>query len=170
MIREHAERLDQLAGPIDLTEVIRGTRNDTTPAVLIDTEQTPSRLDGRRRGPIIAVAAAAMVIVGGVLVLDAVNDETEPPMPADQPTTVAAGERVGFIGLPPEGARPTPILGDAVLDIASCPYEPTGVPSEVSGWSGELTVFGDGRLIWLEYADVPEGANRLSTGYLEQRL
>ena len=29
LIREHAERLDQLAGPIDLTDVTSAPRNDT---------------------------------------------------------------------------------------------------------------------------------------------
>jgi hypothetical protein len=35
---------------------------------------------------------------------------------------------------------------------------------------GELTVLADGRLIWLKNEYVPEGANSLSTGLLEQRL
>jgi hypothetical protein len=35
---------------------------------------------------------------------------------------------------------------------------------------GELFLFGDGRLIWTRKADHPQGANPLTTGYLEQRL
>ena len=35
---------------------------------------------------------------------------------------------------------------------------------------GELKVLADGRLIWLKFEDLPEGANSLSTGLLEQRL
>jgi hypothetical protein len=35
---------------------------------------------------------------------------------------------------------------------------------------GELTVLADGLLIWRKYDDLPEGANSLSTGLLEQRL
>jgi len=171
LIREHAERLDQLAAPIELTDVTRGPRNDTIAAALIETEHSPPPTEGRRRWPIVAVAAAAVVIVVGVVMLDAANDGTETDVPANQPTTVAAAERVGFIGLPPVGATTSdPERGQVVLDIASCPYSPYGEPSEISGWTGELTVFADGRLIWLRYADVPEGANPLSTGYLEQRL
>ena len=35
---------------------------------------------------------------------------------------------------------------------------------------GELRVLADGRLIWQKFEDLPEGANSLSTGLLEQRL
>ena len=75
--------------------------------------------------------------------------------------------RVGFVGLPPPGAQPSsPQRGEGVLDIGSC----TGEPSEISGWNGSLTVFADGRLVWAQDADLPQGANPLWTGYLEQRL
>ncbi len=78
--------------------------------------------------------------------------------------------RVGFIGLPPEGAtHSTPESGEVVLDIQSC-LTSTGEPRKGSGWNGELTVLADGRLIWLQYEDLPAGANSLSTGLLEQRL
>jgi hypothetical protein len=35
---------------------------------------------------------------------------------------------------------------------------------------GELRVLADGRMIWLKFEDLPEGASSLSTGLLEQRL
>jgi hypothetical protein len=77
---------------------------------------------------------------------------------------------VGFIGLPPEGATPsTPEGGEVVLGIQSC-LGPSGVPYEIGGWNGELTVLADGRLIWLQYEVLPERANSLSTGLLQQRL
>ena len=57
LIREHAERLDQLAGPIDLTDVTRGPRHDTVAVTLIDSEPTPPQPEGGRRWPIVAVAA-----------------------------------------------------------------------------------------------------------------
>ena len=45
-------------------------------------------------------------------------------------------------------------------------------PSEIDTLPplGKLLVLADGRLIWQKYEDLPEGANRLSTGLLEQRL
>ena len=55
LIREHAERLDQLAGPIDLTDVTSAPRNDTTTVALVDIEpdldptRGPSPLADHRR-------------------------------------------------------------------------------------------------------------------------
>jgi hypothetical protein len=56
-----------------------------------------------------------------------------------------------------------------VFQIESCqsPYQDW---STLVAWSGKLVVFDDGRLIWMRYADLPEGANPKFTGYLEQRL
>jgi hypothetical protein len=80
----------------------------------------------------------------------------------------------GFIGLPPVGATPsTPESGELeVFYWVSSPQlrrPPT--------WSGDgnvgrsrAWVYADGRLIWLREATVPEGANRWTTGFLEQRL
>ena len=79
---------------------------------------------------------------------------------------------MGFIGLPPEGAPPsTPEGGEIAVSIRSC-QAPTGELSDVDGLPplGALWVLADGRLIWLKYEDLPEGANSLSTGLLEQRL
>jgi hypothetical protein len=86
LIREHAERLDQLAGPIDLIDVT--SRNDTTTVTWIDTESTPTPPNRRRRWPIIAVAAAA-IVVGG-LVIATRNDDPTGVVPAAQPTTTVA--------------------------------------------------------------------------------
>ncbi|HEU0304180.1 MAG TPA: hypothetical protein VFR32_06325 [Gaiellaceae bacterium] len=63
----------------------------------------------------------------------------------------------GFIGLPPVGATPSaPESGE--LEIF---YRVS-----VRAW-----VYADGRLIWLGgRSDLPESANPLSTGFLEQRL
>jgi hypothetical protein len=90
LIREHAERLDQLAGPIDLTEVTSAPRNDTTNVALIDIEPTWTQPEDRHRWPIIAVAAAAVVavVVGSLMIATRTDDPTE-EIPADQPTTVA---------------------------------------------------------------------------------
>lgn len=93
-----------------------------------------------------------------------VPPETEPAAPAattagnTQPT-----ERVGFIGLPPEGATPSsPESGQAVLY-----YEG---PIQGDWGLSWFWLYADGRLISWREADLPEGANGLYTGYLEQRL
>ncbi len=81
LIREHAERLEQLAGPIALTDVTSGPRTDTV--TLIDSDLTPTQPDSARRWPVIAVAAAAVVgiVVGGLMLAD--RDDSAPPVPAD---------------------------------------------------------------------------------------
>jgi hypothetical protein len=85
LIREHAERLDELAGPIDLIDVT--SRNDTTTVTWIDTEP-PTRRNGRHRWPLIAVAAAVVAIaVGGLVVATRNDDPTRELRPAAQPTT-----------------------------------------------------------------------------------
>jgi Tol biopolymer transport system component len=67
--------------------------------------------------------------------------------------------RVGFVGLPPEGASPsTPQRGELVVYLA-------GPEIGRRTW-----VYADGRMIWHRYADLPEGANSEFTGFLEQRL
>jgi hypothetical protein len=68
----------------------------------------------------------------------------------------------GFIGLPPEGATPSsPATGE--LEIF---YWVRRGDGRRKGW-----VYADGRLIWLDGGvDLPESANPLSTGFLEQRL
>ena len=79
------------------------------------------------------------------------------------PTIPDAAKRVGFIGLPPKGAQPsTPPRGRLVAFWwASAPGD----------WGkGRFWLFADGRLISLREADIPEGANPRSTGFLEQRI
>ncbi len=67
-----------------------------------------------------------------------------------------ARARVGFIGLPPEGATPsTPETGELVVYRYA---------------RSRLLVYADGRLIWQQPSYLAEGANPRSTGYLEQRL
>jgi hypothetical protein len=75
----------------------------------------------------------------------------------------------GFIGLPPEGATPSnPAAGE--LEIF---YWGHGNPEDKPGDGPriEAWVYADGRLIsWQTGSDLPESANPLSTGFLEQRL
>jgi hypothetical protein len=68
-----------------------------------------------------------------------------------------APTRVGFIGLPPEGAvTSTPERGELVLAFWTSPTR--------------MWVYADGRVIWMKHANRNFGANERSTGYLEQRL
>jgi hypothetical protein len=104
---------------------------------------------GRRRLMLVLAAAAFVVVLG---------------------TASALGVRAffldkGFIGLPPEGATPSqPESGE--LEIFYWVADRNGKLGRSRAW-----VYEDGRLIWLrEKADIPERANSLSTGFLEQRL
>ena len=80
----------------------------------------------------------------------------------------------GFIGLPPLGATPSaPESGE--LEVFYWVWSPQ--LRRPPTWSGDgdvgrsrAWVYADGRLIWLREATLPEGANRWSTGFLEQRL
>src|SRR5215216_6383400 len=79
------------------------------------------------------------------------------------PTIPSAAERVAFIGLPPKGAEPSnPKRGELVASWwGSAPGD----------WGkSRFWLFADGRLISLREADIPEGANPSSSGFLEQRV
>jgi hypothetical protein len=98
----------------------------------------------RRRRLFALVAAALVVAVGTASAIGGVRDfflDT------------------GFIGLPPEGAAPSaPESGELVAHWDA--WHP-----QVRAW-----VYADGRMIWSRSGSVPEGANELTSGYLEQRL
>jgi hypothetical protein len=69
----------------------------------------------------------------------------------------------GFIGLPPVGATPSaPESGELVIQYRVDLEH----PDAGRGW-----VYADGRMITLRHkSDLPEAANRWSSGFLEQRL
>ena len=129
-----------------MTEIDRASVDRILPAVAgspdWDDVLRRSGVKRRRRRFIVLVAAAALVAVA---------------------TASAFGMRLlyldkGFIGLPPEGATPS---------------SPASGELEIFYWGhGDLAwVYGDGRLIsWRTGSDLPESANPLSTGFLEQRL
>jgi hypothetical protein len=75
----------------------------------------------------------------------------------------------GFIGLPPVGATPSaPKSGELVLHFqgrSGTHEKGPFIAPFVHVW-----VYADGRLIWEREGQVPEGANELTSGYLEQRL
>ena len=88
--------------------------------------------------------------------------QTPTTTPTTTPTSVASGStvlstRVGFIGLPPEGAEPSAPRGGELVVAVWTPV--------ARAW-----VYADGRLITLRYADLPGDATAVSTGLLEQRL
>jgi hypothetical protein len=89
---------------------------------------------------------------------------TAPPAPTEPPALAepaVASARVGFVGLPPEGATPSePGRGELVLRYFGRRY---------SHWY-QVWVYADGRLIWQREGNLLEGANERSTGFLEQRL
>ena len=78
----------------------------------------------------------------------------------------------GFIGLPAVGATPSaPESGELVLR-----WWGTSVTHRRPDWRRGFApyvgvwVYADGRMIWWRDGQVPEGANELGSGYLEQRL
>jgi hypothetical protein len=113
--------------------------------------ERPLARQGRRRGRLVALAAAALVLAAGTAsafgtVRDFFLDR-------------------GFIGLPPKGATPSsPESGELVLF-----YWGPVTGAEDHGKS-RFWLYTDGRMISLREATRAEGANQLSTGYLEQRL
>jgi hypothetical protein len=174
-----------LRGQADAMQVPEPHPGSATVA-LLDSERTPTQPEGRHRWPIIAVAAAlvAITVVGLVLV---VGDDQTTKVPADQPapTSVAqvteeslqlwdprvresAALRIGFVGVPPVGARSsTPERGNLVLEIGPC---------TAHYFFDGLSVFADGRLIWavsgrvLEQRLTPEGVELMRSELLGSGL
>jgi hypothetical protein len=116
--------------------------------------QQPRGLQGRRRRFLVVLSVMTLVVAVG--------------------TATAFGVRAfildrGFIGLPPQGATPSaPESGE--LEIF---YWGNGDPGDEPGDGPgiKVWVYADGRLIsWQTGSDLPESANPLSTGFLEQRL
>jgi hypothetical protein len=120
------------------------------------------RQDRKRRNQrIVAGSVGIAVFVAAVWIVTTGEPFDRTQTPAASGPTVPPSARVGFIGLPPEGATPsTPERGELVLSLWG---------SAGAGRS-KVWVYSDGRLIWLREADLPEGANGRSTGLLEQRL
>jgi hypothetical protein len=70
----------------------------------------------------------------------------------------------GFIGLPPKGATPSnPESGELVVNFY-------GRSPTLGGALSRVWVYADGRMIWHREGDVPQGANKHTSGFLEQRL
>lgn len=118
-----------------------------------------------RTGAVGLVTAVALVL-GTLAGIRAIPTSTKPassPTPSPVEPSPDPSERVGFIGLPPEGATPsTPERGELVLSLYG--------RSTTDGGLIRVYVYADGRLIWDKEGDLPYGANPATTGFLEQRL
>lgn len=123
-----------------------------------------TRRNRKRRNQRIAagvVGIALFVVPVALIAVLSSRDRTQTPA-GPGPTVSPASTRVGFIGLPPEGATPsTPESGELVFSL----WGSTDTIPRSRVW-----VYADGRLIWWREADLPFGANARSTGFLEQRL
>jgi hypothetical protein len=149
----------------DVQEVFRAATHDLSPEPGL-VERVMRRGDRKRRNQRIGAGAIGGVI-GLVLVAVVARHAFTDPTPADEPSPSPVA-RVGFIGVPPEGAEPsTPVTGELVLE-----FHHSGRGS-TSGYDTDLYVYADGRIVWQRSGaptGVPEGASERSTGYLEQTL
>jgi hypothetical protein len=130
------------------------------------------RRDRKQRNRRIGAGVVAFVVMlsATVALVRAFQSER---LPADRPEPSPTTGRVGFVGLPPEGAHPSaPPTAGLVISLNG--YAPNGVATD-------LYVYADGTMIWQQWSfagpparpepvGVPEGANQFATGYLEQRL
>ena len=135
----------------------------------LELERILRRRDRKRRNQRISAGVVAIVVfVGAVLIVTAgglIDRNGTPAVTGPAPGPAPATERVGFIGLPPEGAAPsTPETGKLLISF----YGRPGV-GEGTGLY-RLWVYADGRMIWDREGDFPYGANDVTTGYLEQRI
>jgi hypothetical protein len=103
---------------------------------------------GRRRRLVLLAAALVVAVVGTASAFGTVREFF-----LDR----------GFIGLPPEGAaQSAPDSGELVLRWLG--RSAPGMPLF------RVWVYADGRMIWSRHGSIPEGANELTSGLLEQRL
>ena len=135
----------------------------------VDIESVRRRSSQRRRNQrisagVVGIVVSMLVTAGLILALQSGR------VPADRPIEPSPStERVGFVGLPPEGVHAsTPPSGGLVLSSNGF-GDPDGVVVD-------LYVYADGTMIWRKYTihpvpvGVPEGATEFITGYLQQRL
>jgi hypothetical protein len=123
------------------------------------------RRDRKRRNQRIAAGVVGIaVFVAAVWIATTGGPFERTQTPAVTGPTVPPTSRVGFIGLPPEGATPSaPESGELVVGL-------WGRSTTDRGPLIRVWVYADGRVIWDREADLPEGANESTTGFLEQHL
>jgi len=127
-------------------------------------ERMLRRRDRKRRNQRIAAGAVGIaVFLAAVWIVTTGGpfDRTQPAVPGP---TVPPSTRVGFIGLPPQdAAASTPARGQLALSLV-------GRSAPPGDYLDQIWVYADGRVIWRREGNLPEGANELTTGLLEQRL
>ena len=125
-------------------------------------ERMLRRRDRKRRNQRIAAGVVGIAVFLAAVWIVTSGGQFDRGQPAVTGPTVP-DERVGFVGLPPEGATPsTPERGELVLSLWG--------RSTIDDGLFRAWVYADGRLIWTKEGDFPYGANEITTGYLEQRL
>jgi hypothetical protein len=167
----------------ELREVFEMTTKRMEPDVDAWRDQEKRQRTANRNERIAAFALVVAIGLGAVAWVLGARGGQNARAPANQPPTVArtgiptpvaavptfsdGADRVGLVGLAPEGAKPSwPERGELVLGFTF---------GHTSGDQGRFRVFvyADGRLIWQRFAD-PTGADPYSkaytTGLLEQRL
>jgi hypothetical protein len=120
----------------------------------------------------IAVLVASVWTVSRGVTSDQVRTEDDPAsttVPPDVASTTVPPDpaRVGFVGLPPEGATPSaPETGELVASLWS------HISLDPVWGTGEVYLYADGRVIWTRRngRSIEESANEHSTGFLERRL
>jgi hypothetical protein len=131
------------------------------------------RRDRKRRNQRIAAGVVGIaVFVAAVWIVTTGGPFDRTLTPAVTGPTVPPTARVGFVGLPPDGATPSaPERGELVLSLAGRSTTDRGGQLFQNGLPLiRIWVYADGRLIWDKEGDLPEGANDVTTGFLEQRL
>jgi len=127
-----------------------------------DRKRRSQRITAGAVGMAVFLAAVWIVTTGGPFDRTQTPGATGPAI-ATGPTVDPRPPGLGFIGLPPEGATPsTPKRGELVLSLWG--------RSTTDGGLFRAWVYADGRIIWDKEGDLPEGANEVTTGFLEQRL
>jgi hypothetical protein len=127
-----------------------------------DRKQRRQRIAAGAVGVAVFVAVVVLIVTSGGVEPTRTPGGSGPPNPT-APTVPSPEDPVGFIGLPPGGATPsTPEVGELVLQA-------NGRCAPGGGFCA-VWLYADGRLIWIVDGHLPYGANRLTTGLLEQRL
>jgi len=104
---------------------------------------------GRRRKLVVALAVAVLVAAVAAAAYATVR--------------VLLLDR-GFVGLPPVEATPSsPESGELVLSFI-------GRSTTLGLRMTSVFVYADGRFVWVREGGAPEGANKFTSGFLEQRL
>jgi hypothetical protein len=133
------------------------------------------RRDRKRRRQRVTAGAVGIAVFVAVVVLIATGGGVEPSttlggsgLPGSTgPAISPPDDRVGLVGLPPEGATPSlPEVGQVVLRASARHL----VCGSDDGMFCFVWLYADGRLIWIADAPLPYGANEHTTGLLEQRL